>query len=475
MRSKYKEIEDHICKKYENHYLKTRLSSALSEDIKDLTLNDVIALLEEIKTNSVFFETTLALSRKSDLFDKLVLMKGRGTQEWVLRLHTYNMVKQSDEPGYVISNLNRKIRDDENHIHEHSWQLTSRVLLGGLKNHQYTKTEGAPLFNRYNLVPTAKDGVSGERFSRQATFESQDGILEIATDLYQQGDLVHYPIEIPHKVDTEASAYLGMTITLAHTSERHHENSIFYEDAAHSLDHENKTLDVEAKKYTEIELLEAIELAITTLKLCHLSDTLAQAGFNRFNRFSDPLSGKHSPNNVLETELLPTIAMLKLQKENFIEHPMTEELKSRSADDILEIKRKNSDDSVLLSHIIKNAVQEMDETSLEKLINHTQHNLFSGMYTAYLDRLKPESQEILAKREKTVPTHVLNSWGLFSYTPKKSSEHISDDELSPIPLKKVLSEPKSIFSKAQKNSHSELMMHRVLSGDKLNHRSKTTY
>lgn len=108
MPKNYKEIHAQITQRYQLYYLNDPSSQALAEDIKDLTIDDVIYLLEEIKENPELIKLSISLSRRSDLFDKLILMKGSTPHEWVLRLHIYNMVVQSDEPGYVISNLNRK-------------------------------------------------------------------------------------------------------------------------------------------------------------------------------------------------------------------------------------------------------------------------------------------------------------------------------------------------------------------------------
>ncbi|WP_058498865.1 hypothetical protein [Legionella gratiana] len=417
MPKSYKKIHDQIAKRYQLNYLKDPTSNALAEDINDLTLDDIICLLEEIRDTPELIKLSISLSRRSDLFDKLILMKGAVPHEWVLRLHTYNMVAQCEEPGYVISNLNRKIRDDENHIHEHSWQLASRFLMGGFRNHQYAKTEDGPLFNRFNLVPTSKDGVSGEKSSRKAVFEGKTGIKEISDELYQQGDLVHYPIEIPHKVDTNLASYVGMTITLAHTSERHHENSIFYEQTQDmEANYENNELAVEAQKYTEEEHLDAINTAITTLKLLKLCDQLAEAGFERFDRHVDPITKQFSPNNVLETELLPTIAMLILQEnDTFVEYPMTAELCGKSQSEIQNLMTKHAKRSEALKKLINNAITEMHESSLLQLIKVSQHNLIENLYTDSPKTLAEDALNVLERRKKEVPKHVISrTLGFFS-------------------------------------------------------------
>ncbi|CAM2940602.1 Uncharacterised protein [Legionella steigerwaltii] len=416
MPKRYKEIQAQITKKYQLHYLDNPTSRSLAENIKDLSIDDIINLLKEVRDTPELTEMSISLSRRSNLFDKLVLMKGDKPHGWALRLHIYNMVGQSDEPGYVLSNLNKKIRNDENHIHEHSWQLASRFLIGGFKNHQFAKTELGPLFNRYNLVPTMKDEVSESTSFRRALLEGQTGIIETDQDLYQQGDLVHYPIEIPHKIDTRASSYLGMTITLAHTSERQHENSIFYEEIQSDQVEEVKELAIEAHKYTKKTHYEAINIAITNLELIKLCDHLAEKGFVRFNRFVDPITKKLSPNNVLETELLPTIAMLILQEnEEFIEYPLTAELQGKSQKEIQKLKEKYANRSGELKKIIEDAIKDMHKPSLMQLIRTSQQNLFAKLYTASRDNLAPDVLQVVNKRDRKIPEHVLGSVGFFSH------------------------------------------------------------
>lgn len=439
MSKSYKEIQDQITKQYQSNYLNNPSSESLAENIKDLTLDDIINLLKEIRDTPKLIQMSISLSRRSNLFDKLVLMRGDKPHEWALRLHNYNMVSQCDEPGYVISNLNRKIRDDENQIHEHSWQLASRFLIGGFKNHQYAKTEVGPFFNRYNLVSTMNDGVSKYKSSRKAILEGQTGIIETTEDLYQQGDLVHYPIEIPHKIDTFASPYLGMTITLAHTSERYHEDSIFYEKIqSGSINEKAKELAIEAHKYTKKSYYEAINIAITNLELIKLGDQLAQKGFKRFNRFVDPITQQLSPNNVLETELLPTIAMLLLQKnEKFIEYPLTAELQGRSKEEILKLKEEYASRSSELKEIIEEAIKNMHGSSLMQLIKTSQQNLIANLYTASRNSLASDTQQVLKKREEITPEHVLSSVSFFSNKKTVITETSELMEKESIPNQKI--------------------------------------
>lgn len=415
----YTELYSKLDESYKLNYLEEHTSMSLAKSIKELTVDDLIGLLVEIRDAPALTDRSLSLSRRSNLFDKLVLMKGNEPHDWVLRLHTYNMVTQSDEPGYVISNLGRKIRDDENHIHEHSWQLTSRFLMGGFRNHQYAKAEDGELFTRFNLVPTKNDGVSESKSSRKAVSEGPTKLQEVEDDLYKQGDLVHYPIEIPHKVDNSLASYLGMTITLAHTSERLNTNSIFYEKPQTEMaSHTGDTLEVEAQGYTREAHRDAINMAITHLKLLKLCDDLANQGFKRFNRHIDPITKKLSPNNVLETELLPTIAMLRLQKEEFIECPMTAQLQDKSSAEISRLKEKYAQKSSALIKLINDAVEDMDQTSLGEIIKISQQNLYNKTYIASSESLSQEAFKVLKKRENTDPKNVLQRMSFFSGTQK---------------------------------------------------------
>ena len=62
--------------------------------LETMTNKRLIALLRHVRDNpkSLWFGQSVELSRRSDLFDKLIIMKGQKRLGWVLRLHTFNLV-----------------------------------------------------------------------------------------------------------------------------------------------------------------------------------------------------------------------------------------------------------------------------------------------------------------------------------------------------------------------------------------------
>ncbi|MCF6775336.1 hypothetical protein L3V83_01990 [Thiotrichales bacterium 19X7-9] len=431
-REKYDQIQQSIQVNYQSIYKQYRTSDVLVKNIEGLDFNDVICLLEEVRDTPELKSQSLALSRRSDLFDKLVIMQGEGVNgPWALRLHTYNVMKASEKEGYMISNLGHEIRDDENHIHEHSWQLASKFLKGGFRNHNYIAEEKGTgqLYNRYNLVPTAGDGATKKKPMRLAQKEGIRIIHEVSDEVYQQGDLVHYPIEVPHKVDVSIAPFVGISMTLAHTSERINTNSIFYEKASEETVLEKTA--VSAYQYSDDEHTEALNEAITRLKLIKLCDQLASAGFRRFNRFIDPLTKEKAPNNVLETELLPTIAMIAIQGDLFQETSFFCEEDS--------ISGSKCDNKVLIKLIeqsIKEIANEPLLTSFEKpysditcplakLIIKSQFELIDGIYVDSLEKLKLDAQAVIKKRQYEKPTHVLKNDTFFPW--QEMDQNASDN------------------------------------------------
>ncbi|MCF6765790.1 hypothetical protein L3V82_08385 [Thiotrichales bacterium 19S3-7] len=401
-RENYDKIKNEIQQGYQSSYQKYQTSNVLAQNIEFLGLDDLIDLLTVVRDSPDLKAQSLTLSRRSNLFDKLVIMQGGEVKSpWILRLHTYNVMKPSEKEGYVISNLGYEIRDDENHIHEHSWQLASQFLKGGFRNHNYiaeNKGNGA-VYLRYNLLPTAKDKATKEKPLRCAQKEGTRLISEVSDEVYQQGDLVHYPIEVPHKVDVSIAPYVGMSMTLAHTSERINTNSIFYEKLSEQS--VSEMVEVSAYPYSNEEHTQALDEAITRLKLMQLSDQLASRGFKRFNRFIDPLTFENLPNNTLETELLPTIAMIAIQGDSFEETPLIAEKNSLS--------KPNSDHKLMISLILEGINEITDKPLLDsfkqpydeitcplaKLIIKSQLDLIDGIYVDRLDKLKPDAQGVI--------------------------------------------------------------------------------
>jgi hypothetical protein len=189
-------------------------------------------------------------------------------------------------------------------------------------------------------------------------------------------------------------------------------------------------LAIDAHKYTKKDFYEAINIAITNLKLIQLCDQLAKNGFARFNRFVDPITNQLATNNVLETELLPTIAMLILQKNGrFIEYPLTVELQGKSPEDIQTIKEMYANKSCVLKNIIDEAIEDMHRPSLMRLIKISQQNLMTNLFTASRKSLAPDVQGVLNKRDTNTPEHVLNnSISFFSNTQQKMGNKTESTE-----------------------------------------------
>lgn len=97
----------------------TPLVGAMLETITNQWL---ISLLLVVRDVTKFRLTSQTLSRRSSLFDKLVLMKGTSV-DWVLRLHTYSMTSSK---GARTTNLGESVQDDEENTHIHRWRLSSR-------------------------------------------------------------------------------------------------------------------------------------------------------------------------------------------------------------------------------------------------------------------------------------------------------------------------------------------------------------
>ncbi|BBB14702.1 uncharacterized protein RVIR1_01650 [Candidatus Rickettsiella viridis] len=361
---RHKEIKSEIYHRNESKQLKN--SVELAENISDISINDIIKMLIAIKYDPDLRTMSISLSRRSQLFDKLILMKSNDKNPWVLRVHIYPVVDMRE--GFV-TNLGTKA-DSESFVHFHRWQLTSKFITGGFLNSQYEVLKTGNLetsFQEYELVATKDAGAEG----RKAVWRGVGYPQKKASDIYQQGDHVHYPIEIPHRVDTSAAGLFGKTITLAHTGESQKKTSTFY------LKKESEGDVVDNLCYSEKEFDSAVDTTITTLQLILLNQELINFGFKRFG---------HA--NSLETELLPTIAMCELE-ENF---------------------KEKGDDSNLIADTINKHTDKMDKHSLKNLIARSQEVLMNqGLFKRTIaDIHNPEMQEAIANRgNNQVPRHVL--------------------------------------------------------------------
>ncbi|MCF6766893.1 hypothetical protein L3V86_00735 [Thiotrichales bacterium 19S11-10] len=378
----YSRIKDQISNSYKLNYEEKRTSRALADDIKDISVEEIIRLLQALKKNENLREESILLSRKSPLFDKLILMKG-GLEEnpWVLRLHTYNVMDHTD--GKIRSNLGDEVSDSEINPHYHRWDLTSRFLQGGFNNIKYMVSDNGNEENKFfefKLGSTAGDQAKTNN-KRKAECLGSKYLTIKSDDVYKQGDLVHYSILESHKVSPQMAPFFGMTMTLAHTSESLDGSSRFYQKVY--------TEEVKAIPYTLEEHLYSITQAIVQLKLVQLCKI-----------FSESIGGRFVFPNSLETELLPTIAMIQLQKENFTETPM--------------FNCKAKFNNGVSSKIYNLIIQVLDDMELEEkevlvdLIKKSQENLSKQKFFLKDKADLPDALSTMVdRRNKDIPNDVV--------------------------------------------------------------------
>ena len=268
--------------------------------LQTLTNERVIALLRVVRDHGPATMKSRPLSKRSSLFDKLILMKGEEA-DWVLRLHTYSMPAPTTG-GRRTTNLGEELQDDEENTHFHRWRLSSRFVAGGFNNVTWDVTDprevpgadkakvgdevgGGKLLHRYALQATAKSGASST--GRAAKEIGVDVVSARRTEFYQAGDVIAYPIVDPHSVSM-LSPFTGTTMTLAHTGKGLLPDSAFF--AA-----DNRQA-VQQLSYSEDELKAAINMAITRLQVIELNRSLMAS--NRVFRHL----------NAFETEVLPRLA-----------------------------------------------------------------------------------------------------------------------------------------------------------------------
>jgi hypothetical protein len=207
---------------------------------------------------------------------------------------------------------------------------------------------------------------------RVTTSLGEKYLYEKDTALYKKGDHVHYPIEIPHSVDSSSPApYTGTTITLALTGESLKNTSTFFE---------RRPMDMAPNaRYTKEEHARIIRNTITRLQLIKLCEELAKNGLERFGHL-----------NSLETELVPVIAMLLLEGDSF----------AITGDD------KNSNKTT-----IENRIKEMDQDSLQSLIINSQKILLKQGFVSSIAELKRfDTIDAMKHRENTQPENVISSY-----------------------------------------------------------------
>lgn len=364
MQNRYNEIKNKISEVNNKYYLNEKNSITLAENIASLNIDDVIEILVTLENDENLREMSRQRSVKNNVLDKLVIMTSGAQNPWVLRLHTYPVMNEDSGDS---------IQDDEEHVHYHRWDLTSKFLAGGFVNRQYEVSDNKDKgFHVYEYeIPSTEKSAGNWRVTKSL---GEKYLHEYDTALYKKGDHVHYPIEVPHSVDSSSTAaYTGITITLAHTGESRKNTSTFFE---------RKPVEMAPNaRYTQDEHLSIIRNTITRLQLIKLCEELASNGIERFGHL-----------NSLETELLPTIAMIKFEGDSF--------------------KEKN-DDAIYIKTTIENRIKEMNGDSLQSLIISSQKILFKKGFARSIDELKRcDTKEAIKKRENVVSENVINNSGL---------------------------------------------------------------
>jgi hypothetical protein len=86
---KYYAIKNEISETYLKSYTKNQNSIELANDIKLLSIDDIIDILSVVITEASLKEMSRLRSVKNNIFDKLVVMISDSQNPWTLRLHTY--------------------------------------------------------------------------------------------------------------------------------------------------------------------------------------------------------------------------------------------------------------------------------------------------------------------------------------------------------------------------------------------------
>ncbi len=318
------------------------------------------SLLLAIKHNPKLRQKSMRLSKRSALFNKLVLIKGNGDNSWALRLHIYPV---TDQRIGLRDNLGNLTHDPESSTHYHRWDLASHFICGGFINHDYEiSTYGDSQAQQYTEYAVAATS-SGQNSTRQVRAQGIKYIRETNRALYLAGSMHHYPIRTPHSVSGSISPFTGTTMTLAITSEAHTTDSRFFKK-------NGDLTTIEQMSYDDAAFDQAINEAVARLHLVDIADELALMGYKRFAHL-----------NAVDTELLPTIAMLHLQMT--FSRPDEQRMMQ-----ILQQKIKRVDQHVL---------QEMAKQSQEKLIQR-------GYFVANANQLPHPQFVDTLNRAQTTPS-----------------------------------------------------------------------
>ncbi|MGT3074058.1 hypothetical protein [Pseudomonas putida] len=370
----YQNMHSMISERYQDFNPKTELGfqqrPGVTANIDPISKQDLISILEHIKTDDKLFENCKGKSAKAPFFNKFYLMSNP-EQGWNLRLHNFS-VRGSGLGG-------------EDSPHYHRWTLGSSVLAGGYLNVNYQEgpktdsTSQRDSYSKYELGSSKSQTGTG---TRDAKFISEAEMKVIDKTLYAQGSLNHFPIATPHSVESHG-AVMGTTLTLAHTSKAVTENSFAFEKSDNIK--EIPQIKIESNETFKAMLQEQI----THLQVLVLSDHLNTSLTERFEQNFPLTTGEerhladYKEPNYVETSLLPALAIYQMETLNNIEHS------------------EFSDETVKL---IDTALTEIDHESLDTLIASNQLDLYDKQLTIEID--DPELARQLSERaNQTIAMH----------------------------------------------------------------------
>lgn len=310
----YERVHQEISKRYQSFDQNKELGFAgkdgVTGDIDFITKKDLIGILQHLRDDKNALQESKKDSARTQLFDKLYLMSGHkeaGDAKWNLRLHNYN-VRGSGLGG-----------EDKPHIHR--WTLSSQILAGGYSNVNYEERslsqphDAKDVFNKYLLGAASAQPAAG---GRGLEFVSRVVLAPIKNEIYAKGDLKHFPMVLAHSVET-APAFMGTTLTLAHTGAAVTDSSITYRNQDVS--------ELPSQRYASVEALQkSLDLRIVQLQVLDLQENLSDF-LNAKQHRNEPLTHHETRHlrdanefNYVETSLLPAMAIYNMEKINGIEH-----------------------------------------------------------------------------------------------------------------------------------------------------------
>lgn len=304
-------------------------------NIRDISKEDIIAIMMHIRDNNTLLEECCKNSAKSPFFDKFYLMKDP-EQGWNLRLHNFN-ARGSGLGG-----------DDSPHYHR--WTLASKPIHGGYINIKYDEleitasTKQEHIYNKYKMGGT--DVQQSGSNKREVACLGQKAMVPKEYTPYLKDSVNHFSIEQAHSVKT-FSEHFGSTVTLAHTSSSKKAESFAFE--------KNELQDIPQVRYTSSEEFKIrLEREIAFLQVMQLKDDLLSYLHNKFDKNPKELTPAEnihridsSEPNYIETSLLSAIAIYCIQKENGIESCEFSEDTTRFIDAKLAFIKKEYLDKVI--------------------------------------------------------------------------------------------------------------------------------